>query len=108
MDPSETQVNYHFGEKELAEYSYCPDVAYMGGHLGGMNSCPYCAEIFRRYRIRQNEKLQFASARDPERGGEDDNEEANTKKLIQSLNQKEDVECTKLMCMRAGWCVCGN
>lgn len=40
-------------EEEFKEYGNCPDIAFTGGHLGGLASCVYCAEIYRRYRTKE-------------------------------------------------------
>lgn len=38
-----------YSKEELEEYNNCFELKYSGGHKGGMDSCPYCAEIYRRY-----------------------------------------------------------
>ena len=46
---SKTIESFQYSEKELKEYQSCPQVIFMGNHIAGLRSCPYCAEIFMRY-----------------------------------------------------------
>lgn len=38
-----------YSEAELKEYGQCLERIFGGGHTAGLASCPYCAEIYRRY-----------------------------------------------------------
>jgi len=48
-------MNYKYSEIELKEYQKCPEVLFTGCHIAGLRSCPFCAEIFRRYHMKEME-----------------------------------------------------
>ena len=95
-----------FSSNELEEYKTCPQLNFQGGHTAGLNSCVYCAEIYRRYRLKEG-KLPH---KEPEEEVLEDNEpkeEEYTSEASKFVSKKmQDDECDKLMCIRAGWCMC--
>lgn len=43
---------------EYNEYQQCLDWRFAGGHIGGLSSCIFCSEIYRRYHQEEIEKYQ--------------------------------------------------
>lgn len=90
--------NSPYTEQENKEYQRCPDIANMGFHLGGLSSCPFCAEIYRRYRTKEGNTQQ------PENKMTEG--EPQQTPIEQPIEDNDEEECTKIECLRAGWCMC--
>lgn len=93
-----------FSEEELSEYKLCPDVAIVGGHIGGFKTCIFCAEIYRRYRSKEG-NLVTEDTLERKREEPAINEKSTKEELFTYAND-DDEECGKLECIRAGWCMC--
>lgn len=91
-----------FTEKELARYAGCPELLFSGGHTSGFTNCAYCATVYRSYRRLQNEQIPQGAPAAEEKEEEPEGEEEAPKQ--KSLD--DNAECTKLPCMKAGWCMC--
>lgn len=101
---SSAQPAYVFSEKELAMYRNCPELLFVGGHTSGFVNCSYCANVFRTYRRLQNELTPQQPQEAEEAKEEEEEKEEEGAAKAKSLD--ENGECTKLMCMKAGWCMC--
>jgi hypothetical protein len=101
MESSTVQTGIVFTEKELALYAACPELQFNGGHTSGFPNCPYCANVYRTYRRLQNEHTPQAP---PPEDREDEPEQEEQAPKQKSLD--DNAECTKLPCMKAGWCMC--
>jgi chorismate synthase len=49
--------NSPYSEKEMEEYRLCPEMNFKGGHMGGISTCVFCAEIYRRYRMKEGKSF---------------------------------------------------
>ena len=78
---------------------------YTGGHLGGYNCCPYCVDVFRRYRRAQKEEVVTEVEQAEEEPTEEETQRESSDFKLQ-IREEENGECTKLQCMKAGWCMC--
>ena len=87
---------------------------FIGSHVAGLGSCVYCAEIYRRYHKivpstipSESQSLPTAEEEAPE---EEEKNAKGSKNIVSNLRMDGDdddgVGCNKLMCIRAGWCMC--
>lgn len=96
----------YYSKEELQEYSTCPEVIFTGSHLAGLRSCVYCAEVYRRYHNITNADYVPENPKEEDVAEEEEKEEATKGIKKISLDDENDIGCDKLVCARAGWCMC--